>query len=299
MSTTTPVYPEPVLDDAILAAALAEGAGAVLLALRAEVDAAGGTFDPRRLKDAGDAAAQSWLAAALAHARPGDAVLSEEAKDDAARTGADRVWIIDPLDGTREFAERLTDGAEGPGEWRDDFAVHVALWVRGADGGTVGPGGLAAGAVALPARDVVHATGAPSAAAEREADARAVLAGERPLRIAASRSRPPAFVAELAERDDVELVPMGSAGVKVVSAVDGSVDAYVHGGGQYEWDSAAPVAVALAAGYDCTRLDGTPLEYNRQDPWLPDLFVCHPALAAHLRAALQQVGVAIKEGAQS
>ncbi|WP_407316944.1 inositol monophosphatase family protein [Isoptericola halotolerans] len=296
MTTTTPAYPERVLDDAALAAALAEGAGSVLLALRAETDAAGGTFEPRAFKDAGDAAAQSWLAAALAHARPGDAVLSEEAKDDAARTGVDRVWIIDPLDGTREFAER---SAEGSTAWRDDFAVHVALWTRGTYDGTAGPGGLAAGAVALPARGVVHTTGAPSSSATRDDEARAVLAGERPLRIAASRSRPPAFVAELARRDDVELVPMGSAGVKVVSVVDGTVDAYVHGGGQYEWDSAAPVAVALAAGYDCTRLDGTPLEYNRQDPWLPDLFVCHPALAAHLRAALQGVGVAIKEGAQS
>ncbi|GAA1990940.1 3'(2'),5'-bisphosphate nucleotidase CysQ [Isoptericola halotolerans] len=299
MTTITPAYPERVLDDAALAAALAEGAGSVLLALRAETDAAGGTFEPRVFKDAGDAAAQSWLAAALAHARPGDAVLSEEAKDDAARTDADRVWIIDPLDGTREFAERSADVQAGTAPWRDDFAVHVALWVRGVEDVTDGPGGLAAGAVALPARGVVHTTGAPSPAADREADARAVLAGERPLRIAASRSRPPAFVAELARRDDVELVPMGSAGVKVVSVVDGTVDAYVHGGGQYEWDSAAPVAVALAAGYDCTRLDGTPLEYNRQDPWLPDLFVCHPALAVHLRAALQGVGVAIKEGAQS
>ena len=297
MPTTTPVFPEPALGDAALAAALVEGAGAVLLSLRDEADAAGGGFDPRRFKDAGDAAAQAWLSAALTHARPEDAVLSEEAKDDAARTGADRVWIIDPLDGTREFAERPADA--GAGSWRDDFAVHVALWVRGADGGTAGPGGLAAGAVALPARGIVHTTGAPSSAGARDAEAQAVLAGERPLRIAASRSRPPAFVAELAGRDDVELVPMGSAGVKVVSVVDGSVDAYVHGGGQYEWDSAAPVAVALAAGYDCTRLDGTPLEYNRQDPWLPDLFVCHPSLAAHLRAALQGVGVAIKEGAQS
>ncbi|WP_402466752.1 inositol monophosphatase family protein [Isoptericola aurantiacus] len=294
MTTPLPALPEADLDDDALASALAEGAGHVLLGLRSGVDAAGGDFEARAFKDAGDAAAQSWLAAALAHARPGDAVLSEEAKDDAARTGADRVWIIDPLDGTREFAERTADAG-----WRDDFAVHVALWVRGHDDATAGPGGLAAAAVALPARDLVHTTGAPSSVADLDAGAEAVLRGDRPLRIAASRSRPPAFVAELAERDDVELVPMGSAGVKVVSVVDGTVDAYVHGGGQYEWDSAAPVAVALAAGHVSTRLDGSPLEYNRQDPWLPDLFVCHPALAAHLRAALQEVGVAIKEGAQS
>ncbi|GAA4720816.1 3'(2'),5'-bisphosphate nucleotidase CysQ [Isoptericola chiayiensis] len=294
MTTPSPAFPPGTLDDAALAAALADGAGRVLLALRADIDAAGGDFEARAFKDAGDAAAQQWLADAITQARPDDAVLSEEAKDDAARTGADRVWIIDPLDGTREFAERASDGG-----WRDDFAVHVALWARGAEDATAGPGGLLAGAVALPARDVVHTTGAPSSSTDLDAAAEAVLRGERPLRIAASRSRPPAFVAELAERDDVELVPMGSAGVKVVSVVDGTVDAYVHGGGQYEWDSAAPVAVALAAGHTATRLDGTPLEYNRQDPWLPDLFVCHPTLAAHLRAALQEVGVAIKEGAQS
>ncbi|MEG3614550.1 inositol monophosphatase family protein [Isoptericola haloaureus] len=295
MTTPSPAHPAPSLADGELAAALADGAGQVLLALRADVDAAGGEFDPRELKRSGDAAAQAWLAAALTHARPDDAVLSEEAKDGAARLDADRVWIIDPLDGTREFAERV-DGTTG---WRDDFAVHVALWVRGHSDATVGAGGLAAAAVALPARGVVHTTEEPSSAADLDDAVRAVLAGERPLRIAASRSRPPEFVAELSRRDDVELVPMGSAGVKVVSTVDGTVDAYVHGGGQYEWDSAAPVGVAIAAGHVCTRLDATPLEYNRQDPWLPDLFVCHPALAAHLRAALQEVGVAIKEGAQS
>ncbi|NNU27888.1 inositol monophosphatase family protein [Isoptericola sediminis] len=294
MTTPSPALPDPTTGDGELAAALAEKAGRVLLSLRADVDAAGGEFDPRELKNAGDAAAQSWLAAALTHARPEDAVLSEEAKDGAARLDADRVWIIDPLDGTREFAERTEDGS-----WRDDFAVHVALWVRGQEDATAGPGGLAAAAVALPARQVVHTTVTPSSAADLDESVRAVLAGDRPLRIAASRSRPPQFVADLARRGDVELVPMGSAGVKVVSAVDGTVDAYVHGGGQYEWDSAAPVGVALAAGHTATRLDGSPLEYNRQDPWLPDLFVCHPALTAHLRAALQEVGVAIKEGAQS
>ncbi|GAA1710171.1 3'(2'),5'-bisphosphate nucleotidase CysQ [Isoptericola hypogeus] len=285
MSEPSPTYPDRTLSDADLAVALADGAGAVLRGLRADVDAAGGDFEARAFKDAGDAASQEWLAAALAHARPDDAVLSEEAKDDASRLDADRVWIIDPLDGTREFAERQADG-ERAGDWRDDFAVHVALWQRGQ--------GLTAGAVGLPARGAVPSTrdgGTPG-------DVGDVLAGRRPLRIAASRSRPPAFVSDLAARGDVELVPMGSAGVKVVSVVDGTVDAYVHGGGQYEWDSAAPVAVAVAAGLDCTRLDGTPLEYNRQDPWLPDLFVCHPALASHLRAALTEVGVDIKEGAQ-
>lgn len=292
MNAHLPPYPASSLDDATLARALASGAAEVLLALRADVDAAGGAFAARELKDAGDAAAQGWLAGALAAARPADAVLSEEAADDPARLAADRVWIIDPLDGTREFAERPAPGAPA-GEWRDDFAVHVALWQRGA--------GLTAGAVALPARGQVPTTADGVVPEDRSA---AVLAGERPLRLAASRSRPPEFVAALAERDDVELVPMGSAGVKVLAVADGTVDAYVHGGGQYEWDSAAPVAVAVARGLVCTRLDGSPLEYNRESPWLPDLFVCPPALVAHVRGLLDTVGVASvvgadrKEGAQ-
>lgn len=288
MSRQSPPPPDASHDDASLAVALARAAGRVLLDLRD--DAARTGLAGRALRDAGDAAAQAWLAAALGHARPGDAVLSEEAADDPARLLADRVWIVDPLDGTREFAERTPDGG-----WRDDFAVHVALWERGA--------GLSAGAVALPARGVVHGT--VGAGPQQPADdvdhvdhVDDVLAGRRPLRLAASRSRPPAFVTALAARGDVELVPMGSAGVKVAAVVEGTVDAYVHAGGQYEWDSAAPVAVASAAGLVCTRLDGSPLEYNRPDPWLPDLFVCHPALAPHLRAALSQTGPRSKEGAQ-
>lgn len=285
MTLQQPPLPDASLDDASLAAALAEGAGRVLLALREE--AAGVAPGVRALRDAGDAAAQDWLAAGLAHARPHDAVLSEEAADDPSRLAAERVWIVDPLDGTREFAERTPGGG-----WRDDFAVHVALWRRDA--------GLGAGAVALPARGEVFGTGRAVARAARvtDAGAEAVLAGRRALRLAASRSRPPAFVTELAARGVVELVPMGSAGVKVTAVVDGTVDAYVHAGGQYEWDSAAPVAVATAAGLVCTRLDGSPLEYNRPDPWLPDLFVCHPALVPHLRAALRQAGLRSKEGAQ-
>ncbi|SKC35916.1 inositol monophosphatase family protein [Krasilnikoviella flava] len=302
MPPSAPSFPDPGLPDGELAVALALGAGEVLRGLRADVDAAGGAFVAGELKDAGDAASQAWIAAALAHARPDDAVLSEEAADSAARLTADRVWIVDPLDGTREFAERVppvepvgtrvSTGSTSPA-WRDDFAVHVALWERG----SARSDGLVAGAVGLPARDAVLSTVTPGGA-RPVAGAEAVLDGRRRLRLAASRSRPPQFVQDLAARGHVELVPMGSAGVKVVSVVDGTVDAYVHAGGQYEWDSAAPVAVALAAGLDCTRLDGTPLEYNRQDPWLPDLFVCHPALAARLRAALTAVGVDIKEGAQ-
>ena len=269
------------LDDVRLAAALATGAGDVLLGLRRRADADrpdgtavdAGASDLRR---AGDAAAQSWLADAIAGARPDDAVLSEEAADDPRRLTADRVWIIDPLDGTREFGEHLDDG-----RWRDDFAVHVALWRRDA--------GLAGGAVALPACDVVYSSGlriVPAAGAASD-----VLGGSRPIRIAVSRSRQPEVAARLAERDDVELVPMGSTGVKVARVLDGTVDAYVHAGGQHEWDSAAPVAVALAAGFVATRLDGSPLVYNQPTPWSPDLVVCHPGLAAHLRSLLGWAGV--------
>jgi 3'(2'), 5'-bisphosphate nucleotidase len=264
-----------VADDARLAAALAEGAGRVLMTLRARAGSGDVAREGKPLGAAGDAAAQAWLAAALAEHRPADAVLSEEAERDAARLDAERVWIVDPLDGTRESAEIDPDGVR-----RTDFAVHVALWTRDR--------GLVAGAVALPGRGIVH----DSATVVRVDDARArdVLAGTRPLRIAASRTRPPAVVLRLAERPDVELVPMGSNGVKVIAVVDGTVDAYVHAGGQYEWDSAAPVAVARAAGLEATRLDGSPIEYNKPDPWSPDLVVCHPALVAHVRRLLAEAG---------
>ncbi|GAA2013772.1 3'(2'),5'-bisphosphate nucleotidase CysQ [Brevibacterium samyangense] len=276
----SPALPDASLSDTELAIALAEGAGKVLLTLRDGALAHDAEeFDGKAFKDAGDAASQEWLASALSHARPGDAVLSEEAKDSAARLTADRVWIIDPLDGTREFSERNDAGI-----WRDDFAVHIALWESGA--------GLTVGAVGLPARGEVKATPAPACATARN-DA------EAPLKLAASRTRPPAFVADLAEQGEVDLVPMGSAGVKVMAVLDGTVDAYVHGGGQYEWDSAAPVAVAQAAGLHCTRLDGSPLEYNREDPWLPDLIVCHPTDVARVSAMLASVGAnqkPMKEG---
>jgi 3'(2'), 5'-bisphosphate nucleotidase len=272
------------LDDVRLAAALAEGAGEVLLQLRRDADAVDGRLGDASgdLRKAGDAGSQAWLAAALADARPGDAVLSEEGVDDPRRLLADRVWIIDPLDGTREFGERLESGG-----WRDDFAVHVALWRR--DGGLVG------GAVALPACGVTYSSGtpvlpAPSAAA-------AVLGGTRPIRVAVSRTRPPEVAQAMADRGDVELVPMGSTGAKVARVLDGTVDAYVHAGGQHEWDSAAPVAVAQAAGFVATRLDGSPLVYNQPRPWSPDLIVCHPALAAHLRGLLTAAGVVEAEPA--
>ena len=233
--------------DAELARCLAEQAGASLMALRAIR-----TTHQRDLRDAGDAAAQRYLAGALAEERPEDAVLSEEAPDTSDRLGAKRVWIIDPLDGTREFAEG-----------RDDWAVHVALWAFG---------DLVAGAVALPGMGRTLSTEAsqPPPAVRR-----------RP-RIAVSRSRAPEIAEAAAEALDAELVPMGSAGYKTAAVVLGEVDAYVHAGGQYEWDSAAPVAVARAADLHTSRLDGSPLVYNQPDPYLPDLLVCRPELTTPL-----------------
>jgi 3'(2'), 5'-bisphosphate nucleotidase len=241
---TTDLPPAP-SDDHGLAAWLADRAGERLLAVRQE------GLTGRDLKDAGDRAAQDVLAHLLAKHRPYDAVLSEEAADDKARLTARRVWIIDPLDGTREFSEPP----------RDDWAVHVALWEEGE---------LTAGAVAQPALGRTFHTGEPPVVPPRSS--------ERP-RIAVSRTRPPAFVAALADEIGAELVPMGSAGVKVISVVRDVSDAYVHAGGQYEWDNAAPVAVARAAGLFCSRVDGSPLRYNQDDVSLPDLVVCRPELS--------------------
>ena len=251
---STPDLPVPpadaLADDHRFAAWAATVAGERLNEVRTE------GLEGRELKDAGDKAAHDLLVAILAEHRPGDAVLSEEGKDDKARLEADRVWIVDPLDGTREFSEPP----------RDDWAVHVALWQRtDADSGD-----LVAGAVAQPGLGTTFHTGAPPVVPARTSD--------RP-RIAVSRSRPPAFVQALAEEIDAELVPMGSAGAKVISVARDVTDAYVHAGGQYEWDSAAPVAVARAAGLFTSRTDGSPLVYNQDDVWLPDLVVCRPELA--------------------
>ena len=234
----------------------ATDAGALLLELRNR-----GTADELArwsLGDAGDLLANRLLLELLAAEHADDRVLSEESADDPRRLDAERVWIIDPLDGTREFTE--------PG--RPDWAVHVALWSRGE--------GLIAGAVALPAQDRVLWTGAPSGIPP--------VVG-RGLRVVVSRSRPPAAARRVAAALDAELVGMGSAGAKAMAVVDGVVDAYVHAGGQYEWDSAAPAAVARASGFHVSRIDGAPLVYNRRDPWLPDLIVCRPELADAVLAA--------------
>src|SRR6201993_4563474 len=216
-------------DDHALARALAGEAGRRLTGLRAQ----GG--EPDVLRKAGDRLSHEFLLAARADRRPGDVVLSEEGADDPARLGARRVWIVDPLDGTREFGE--------PG--RTDWAVHVALWESG-------PGDLTAGAVALPAQDTVLSTLEPPAGP-------GPACATAPLRIGVSRSRPPSFVRNISGLLSAELVPMGSAGAKVAAVIRGEVDAYVHGGGFYEWDTAAPVAVARAAGLHASRIDGSAL----------------------------------------
>jgi 3'(2'), 5'-bisphosphate nucleotidase len=286
-------------DDHELARDLAAEAGRRLLELRAR----GG--EPDLLRKAGDRLSHEFLTAALADRRPGDVVLSEEGADDPARLTADRVWIVDPLDGTREFGE--------PG--RTDWAVHVALWER------TGGGELTAGAVALPAQGHVLSTSSPGAApGERhqcsigaatttpmvhrvEGGARSDATGEREeaggaagvdgrdgrVRIVVSRTRAPGFVRNISDLIDAELVPLGSAGAKVSAVVCGAADAYVHAGGFYEWDTAAPVAVARAAGCHASRIDGSPLAYNQANLLMPDILVCRPALAGPLLQAIREV----------
>ncbi len=241
------------LDDHALSRALADAAGRLLLDLRS-----GWTGDAADLRSAGDAQSHTLLMELLSTTRPNDAVLSEEGVDSTVRLAAERVWIVDPLDGTREFGEVP----------RSDWAVHVALWENG---------DLVSGAVARPAMGSTLATDEVLTVPAR---------ADGPVRLAVSRTRPPEFVTRLAAAIDAELVPMGSAGIKATAVVDDVVDAYVHAGGQFEWDSAAPVAVARAAGLHTSRIDGTPLDYNREDPKLPDLLICRPQLASMLLDAI-------------
>ncbi len=241
---------EVVSDDHLLSAWTATVAGERLEQLRGE------GLEGKDLKDAGDALGHRILMQLLATYRPEDAVLSEEGKDDKTRLARSRVWIIDPLDGTREYSEPP----------RDDWAVHVALWQDG---------DLVAGAVAQPGMSTTFSTADPPRVVERSSS--------RP-RIAVSRTRPPGFVEDLAREIDADLVAMGSAGAKVLSVARDVTDIYVHAGGQYEWDSAAPVAVARAAGLHTSRADGSPLFYNQDDVWLPDLLVSRPELAQTVTA---------------
>jgi 3'(2'), 5'-bisphosphate nucleotidase len=251
-----PVGNGPVESDAQLAARLARQAGELLVDLRHELFAAGAST--WEVKDAGDALGQRFLAAELALHRPDDAVLSEEGREDPRRFGADRVWIVDPLDGTREYSEM----------GRLDWAVHVALWTADGFGGS---------AVSLPAIGRVFATD-PAAAVPP-------MTRDRP-RLVTSRTRAPYAAVLVAEGLGCDAIRLGSAGAKAMSILLGEADIYVHDGGMYQWDSAAPAAVALAAGLHASRLDGSPLVYNQRDPWLPDFIVCRPELATAVLDAL-------------
>jgi 3'(2'), 5'-bisphosphate nucleotidase len=247
------------VSDVRLAAALAERAGALLLRLRSSSGLTGKELGAR-----GDHESNELLLRELAAARPGDAVLSEESTDDPARLGADRVWIIDPLDGTREYGM--------PG--RDDWAVHVALWEGGRTISAIS--GITAAAVAQPSLGAVYASDSVRASQGERS---------RPV-ILVSDSRPPDFAAAVADAVGGELRSMGSAGAKAMAVLRGDADAYLHAGGQWEWDSAAPVGVVLAAGLHASRIDGSELEYNSAHPYLPDLLICRPDLASELLDAV-------------
>jgi 3'(2'), 5'-bisphosphate nucleotidase len=267
---------DPATDDGTLAARIAGRAGALLLEIRlgagTQAGSATDTYERLGIPEAerkslgadGDRRAHELISAALRHERPDDAVLSEEGIQPGEsghldeRHGRRRIWIVDPLDGTREFSEG-----------RADFAVHVAL---------VEDGVPVAGAVALPGEDLVLATGVPPTLPPPT--------GGR-LRMLVSRTRPAAEATMVAQRLGAEVVAMGSAGAKAMAVLRGEGDIYLHSGGQYEWDSAAPVAVALAAGAHASRLDGSVLVYDRPDPWLPDLLICRPELAEDVLSILR------------
>lgn len=242
------------MDDIELARYLADGAGKILLDLRVS-----GEFSGKELGRAGDDRANVWLMEQLAEHRPEDGVLSEETRDTPARLSKLRVWIIDPVDGTREY-----------GEGRTDWAVHIGLAIGGR---------ASLGAVALPGIDLILDSANPPALPEPAS----------PLRMLVSRTRPAAEAVSVAGKLKAELVPMGSAGAKAMAVVRGEAEIYLHSGGQYEWDNCAPVAVAEAAGLHCSRIDGSTLVYNRPDVSLPDLAICRADLWPRVAKALSQV----------
>ena len=239
------------LTDAALATELAEAAGRILLDLRASGGLAG-----KALGEAGDRLANRYLMDRLAAERPDDGVLSEESRDTLERLFKSRVWIVDPLDGTREY-----------GEERPDWAVHVGLAVDGV---------AQVGAVALPGLGLVL----------RSDQAAPPAAHDGAPRMLVSRTRPAAEALAVADRLGCELVPMGSAGAKAMAVVLGQAEIYLHSGGQYEWDNCAPVAVAKAHGLHCSRIDGSALVYNAKDTYLPDVLICRPEWAEPVLAAV-------------
>ena len=251
------------MSDGDLAAHLAEVAGRILINVRAS-----GLFSPKALGKAGDQTANQFLVHALREVRSEDGLLSEEEKDNPERLAKSRVWIVDPVDGTREY-----------GEERADWAVHVGMAV---DGEAV------LGAVALPGLDL---TGTGGGTVLRSDQPRPVPAAPDKLRMVVSRTRPAKEAVAVAERLDAELVPMGSAGAKAMAVILGQADIYLHSGGQYEWDSMAPVAVAKAHGLHCSRIDGSPLIYNQEDVYLPDLLICRKEHAQQVLSLISEVQV--------
>ena len=251
------------LTDSELAGDIAERAGGLLIDMRSRWDwDAGGTQPSRELGKRGDRESNDLILSLLAAHRPNDRVLSEESADDPARLNAERVWIVDPLDGTREFS--LQD--------RADWAVHVALWEAGR--------GITAAAVSQPALGQTYVTGKTGDIGLTQGTAPVVLVSD---------SRPPEFAHEVAARLGMNSMSMGSAGAKAMAVLRGEATAYLHAGGQWEWDSAAPVGVVLAAGLHASRLDGTPLLYNQPRPYLPDLLICYPEFADAFLGALAEV----------
>lgn len=246
--------PTDLTDDAALAARIATAAGELLLAVQRC-----GLFEGKAMGKVGDEVANDLILRTLRQHRPEDAVLSEEETNDVARCAQARVWIVDPLDGTREY-----------GEGRTDWAVHIALAIGGE---------AVAGAVALPGLGLTLSSAAPPALAPANA----------PPRMVVSRTRPAGEAVVVAERLGAELLPMGSAGAKAMAVVRGEADIYLHSGGQYEWDSCAPAAVAQAAGLHVSRIDGSRLVYNRPDPLLPDLLICRPEYAELVLDLLQEM----------
>ncbi|MEW9854355.1 3'(2'),5'-bisphosphate nucleotidase CysQ [Novosphingobium sp. M1R2S20] len=242
-------------NDGDLAAHLADQAGKILLQVRAS-----GVFGGKSLGKAGDQTANQFLVHALREQRPEDGLLSEEEKDNAERLAKERVWIVDPVDGTREY-----------GEERADWAVHVGMAVGGKP---------ALGAVALPGLDAVMRSDQPGT----------IPPAPDVLRMVVSRTRPAREATEVAQRIGAELVGMGSAGAKAMAVLRGEVDIYLHSGGQYEWDSCAPVAVALGWGLHCSRIDGSPLIYNQQDVYMPDLLICRKEHAERVLTEVAALG---------
>ncbi len=241
------------LSDVGLSRHIAEVAGRILLELQRS-----GLFEGKTLGKAGDRTANAFIIEALKTNRPDDALLSEEEKDNPERLQASRVWIVDPLDGTREY-----------GEARTDWAVHIALSIDGEP---------SVGAVALPGLNLTLCSGTPQT----------VPPAPKKLRMLVSRTRPAAEAVAVAKALDAELVPMGSAGAKAMAVLRGEADIYLHTGGQYEWDNCAPAAVALAAGLHVSRADGSPLRYNNADTYLPDLLICRKEHAARVLQAMHE-----------